>query len=77
MEDNEIIDGGGATFTIQSVGPAGVAQAAANSNDPGVFPTGAIVLSLIANNEIVVTSSASNVSLTLCGASAPQACFGA
>jgi hypothetical protein len=72
-----IHDGGAATFTIQSVSPSTVAHATSNSNQPTTFPSGEIELSLIANDELVVTSPSTRVSMTLCGPAAPIACFGA
>jgi len=74
---NNIIDGGAATFTIQSVSPSTVAHATSSSNEPTTFPSGEIDLSLISNDELVVTSPSTRVNVTLCGPSAPTVCFGA
>jgi hypothetical protein len=72
-----ITDGGHTTFTIYSVGPSTVAHATSTSNQSATFPSGQIDISLIANDELIVTSSSANTSVTLCGKHAPIACFGA
>jgi hypothetical protein len=77
MNGNDIIDGGAASFGIESVASPGIAQVRASSNQPSVFPNGPINFSLIANDEIVVTSPTSRVSVVLCGRAAPTTCFGA
>ncbi len=75
--DGAIVDGGAASFGLQSVTAKGTAVVTASSNQPSVFPGGTINLSLIANDEIAVTSPTSRVVLVLCGRSAPSACRGA
>jgi hypothetical protein len=72
-----VTNGGAATFTIHSVSPSTVAHVTSSSNEPTTFPSGEIEFSLIGNDELMVTSPSTNVSVTLCGPAAPTVCFGA